>query len=76
MNAPSTYFFVPAGQARSVVSSNPATAAAVISVLISCTTSLMISAALARQEWMNPAETRAPVTSAISCWQRSTGTCW
>ena len=32
MNAPSTYFFCPAGPARSVVSSNPATCAAVISV--------------------------------------------
>ena len=39
MNAARTYFFCPAGPARSVVSSNPATCAAVISVLISFTTS-------------------------------------
>ena len=38
VNAPWTYFFSPAGPDRSVVSSNPATAAAVIRVRISRTT--------------------------------------
>ena len=76
VTAASTYFLVPAGPHRSVVSSNPATCAAVISVLISLTTSAITSAALARQEWTNPAETRAPVTSAISWAHRPTGTCW
>ena len=76
VNAPWTYFFSPAGPDRSVVSSNPATGAAVISVRISSTTSATSEAALARQEWMNPSDTSAPVTSAISCAHRSTGTCW
>src|SRR6266700_218923 len=76
VNAPSTYFFWPAGPARRVVSSNPATAAAVISALISLTTSAITSAALARHEWMNPSETWAPATSAISLRHLSTGTCW
>jgi hypothetical protein len=69
------YLLVPAGPHRSVVSSNPATAAAVINVLISFTTSPITSAAFARQEWMKPAETSAPVTSAISSAHRCTGTC-
>lgn len=51
-----TYFFRPAFPARSVVSSNPATCAAVISALISLTTSLRAPAAFRRQEWMNPSE--------------------
>ena len=76
MTAASTYFLVPAGPHRSVVSSNPATWAAVISVLISLTTSAITAAALARQEWTKPTETRAPVTSAISWAHRSAGTCW
>ena len=76
VNAPWTYFFSPAGPDRSVVSSNPATAAAVIRVRISRTTSAARDAAFARQEWMNPSDTAAPVTSAISCRHRSTGTCW
>ena len=76
MTAASTYLFCPAGPHRSVVSSNPATCAAVIRVLISLTTSAIRPAALARQECTNPAETCAPVTSAISRWHRSTGTCW
>ena len=49
---------LPGRPARSVVSSNPATCAAVISVRISLITSAASSAALRRQEWMNPAETR------------------
>jgi hypothetical protein len=53
-------FFSPAGPDRSVVSSSPATCAAVIRVRISRTTSAARSAALARQEWMNPVETPAP----------------
>ncbi len=76
VTAASTYFLVPAGPQRSVVSSNPATYAAVISVLISFTTSATTAAAFARLEWMNPAETCAPVTSAISRAHRSIGTCW
>jgi hypothetical protein len=76
VNAPCAYFFSPAGPDRSVVSSNPATVAAVIRVRISRTTSAASSAAFARHEWTNPAETAAPVTSVISCWHRSTGTCW
>ena len=76
VNAPWTYFLSPAGPDRSVVSSNPATAAAVIRVRISRTTSAARDAACRRHEWTNPAETAAPVTSAISCWHRSTGTCW
>ena len=76
MNAPWTYFFSPAGPDRSVVSSNPATAAAVIKVRISRTTSAARSAALRRHEWMNPAETSAPAMSAIRSRHRSTGTCW
>ena len=35
-----------------------------------------IDAALARQEWMNPADTSAPATSDSSSRHRSTGTCW
>ena len=76
MKAPWTYFFSPAGPDRSVVSSNPATGAAVIRARISATTSLSSDAAFARHEWTNPSETRAPVTSAISSRHRSTGTCW
>ena len=76
VKAPCTYFFCPAGPARKVVSSNPATCAAVISVLISLITPAASSAAVRRQEWMNPAETTAPVTSAISCRHRPIGTCW
>jgi len=76
VNAPWTYFFSPAGPARSVVSSNPATGAAVIRARISATTSFTSPAAFARQEWTNPSDTTAPVTSAISCRHRSTGTCW
>lgn len=76
VNAPRTYFFSRAGPDRSVVSSNPATAAAVIRVWISCTTSAAREAACYRHEWTNPAETAAPATSAISCRHRSTGTSW
>ena len=43
---------------------------------ISATTSPASDAALARHEWMNPSDTAAPATSAISCRHRSTGTCW
>ncbi|HEY6309505.1 MAG TPA: hypothetical protein VIY52_01670 [Streptosporangiaceae bacterium] len=75
VNAPCTYFVSPAGPDRSVVSSNPATGAAAIRMRISRTTSTVRDAAFARQEWMSPSETAAPVTSAISCWHRSTGTC-
>ena len=46
MNAPWTYFFSPAGPDRSVVSSNPATGAAVIRARISATTSPASDAAL------------------------------
>ena len=60
MNAPWTYFFSPAAPDRSVVSSNPTTFAAMSSVLISLTVPAAIDAALARQEWMNPADTSAP----------------
>ena len=49
VNAPCTYFFSPAGPERSVVSSNPATAAAVIRVRISRTTSAARPAACRRQ---------------------------
>ena len=76
MKAPWTYFLSPACPDRSVVSSNPATGAAVIRAPISPTTSAARDAAFARQEWMKPSETAAPVTSAISCRHRSTGTCW
>ena len=76
VNAPWTYFFSPAGPDRSVVSSNPATGAAVIRARISATTSPASDAALARHEWMNPSDTAAPAMSAISCRHRSTGTCW
>jgi hypothetical protein len=76
VTAASTYFLVPAAPQRSVISSKPATYAAVISVLISFTTSVSTSAALARQECTNPAGTSAPVTSAISRTHRSVGTCW
>ena len=76
VNAPWTYFFSPAGPDRSVVSSNPATGAAVIRVRISATTSPASDAALARHEWIKPSDTAAPATSAISCRHRSTGTCW
>ena len=76
MNAPWTYFLSPAGPDRSVVSSNPATGAAVIRARISATASAASDAAFARQEWMKPSETPAPLTSAISCRHRSTGTCW
>ena len=43
---------------------------------ISLTTSAASSAALRRQEWMNPAETCAPAASEIRPRHRSTGTCW
>jgi hypothetical protein len=76
VKAPWTYFFSPAGPDRSVVSSNPATGEAVIRARISATTSVARDAAFARHEWMNPSDTTAPVTSAISCRHRSTGTCW
>jgi hypothetical protein len=76
VNAPWTYFFSPAGPDRSVVSSKPATGDAVIRARISATTSAARDAALARHEWMNPSDTTAPVTSAISRRHRSTGTCW
>jgi hypothetical protein len=76
VNAPRTSFFSPAGPDRSVVSSNPATAAAVIRARISRTTSAARSAALRRQEWMNPADTSAPATPEIRSRHRSTGTCW
>jgi hypothetical protein len=76
VNAPCTYFFSPAGPDRSVVSSNPATGAAVIRARISAATSAARDAAFARHEWMNPSDTAAPVTSAISSRHRSTGTCW
>ena len=66
VTAARTYFLVPAGPQRSVVSSNPAAWAAVISVLISLTTSATVPAAFARQECTNPAGTCAPVTSLIS----------
>ena len=46
VNAPWTYFFSPAGPDRSVVSSNPATVAAVIRALISLTVPAAIDAAL------------------------------
>ena len=48
VNAPWTYFFSPAAPDRSVVSSNPTTLEAMISVLISFTTPAAIDAALAR----------------------------
>ena len=48
MNAPWTYFFSPAAPDRSVVSSNPTTLAAMISVLISFTTPAAIDAAFAQ----------------------------
>ena len=76
VNAPWTYFFSPAAPDRSVVSSNPTTLEAMISVLISFTTPAAIDAALARQEWMNPADTSAPATSDSSSRHRSTGRCW
>ena len=57
VNAPWTYFFSPACPERSVVSSNPATADAVIRVPISATTSPARLAAFARHEWMNPSDT-------------------
>ena len=76
MNAPWTYFFSPAGPDRSVVSSNPATGAAAISVRISRTASFTSPAALPRQEWMNPADSTPPVRSAIRNPARSTGRCW
>src|SRR6266851_5171844 len=61
VNAPWTYFFSPAGPDRSVVSSNPATADAVIRARISATTSPARPAALTRHEWMNPSDTPAPL---------------
>jgi hypothetical protein len=76
VKAPWTYFLSPAGPDRSVVSSNPATGAAAISVRISRTASLTSPAALPRQECTNPADTTPPVRSAISACARSTGTCW
>ena len=77
VNAPWTYFFSPAGPDRSVVSSNPATGAAVIRARISAHHLRgQATRPCARQEWMNPSDTAAPVTSAISCRHRSTGTCW
>jgi hypothetical protein len=57
VKAPWTYFLPPAGPDRSVVSSNPATGAAVIRARISPTTSAARDAAFARQEWMKPSET-------------------
>ena len=59
VNAPWTYFLSPAGPDRSVVSSNPATGAAAISVRISRTASLTSPAAFPRQEWTNPADSDA-----------------
>jgi hypothetical protein len=76
VKAPSTYFFCPAGPARSVVSSNPATRAAVTSAAISLITPDTRSVAVRRQEWMNPVETAAPATSPIRSRHRSMGTCW
>ena len=76
VNAPWTYFFSPACPDRSVVSSNPATGAAAISVRISRTGSLTRPAALRRREWTNPADSTPPVRSAIRNCARSTGTCW
>src|SRR5271166_4129114 len=60
VNAPWTYFCSPAAPDRSVVSSNPATFAAMSSVLISLTVPAAMDVAFARQEWMNPADTSAP----------------
>ena len=54
VNAPWTYFFSPAGPDRSVVSSNPATAAAVIRVRISRTTSAARTAACAQARMDEP----------------------
>ena len=58
-----------------MVSSNPATGEAVISARVSATTPLARDAAFARHERMNPSDTAAPVTPAISRRHRSTGTC-
>ena len=76
MKAPWTYFWSPADPDRSVVSSNPATTAVVIRARINRTTSAASDAAVARQEWTNPSDTRAPITPAISCRHRRTGTYW
>jgi hypothetical protein len=53
-----------AGAQRGLV--EPGDRAAVIRARISATTLAARDAAVARQEWMNPSETTAPVTSAIS----------
>ena len=71
VNAPWTYFFSPAAPDRSVVSSNPTTLEAMISVLISFTTPRP-STRPCGQEWMNPADTSAPATSDSSSRHRST----
>jgi hypothetical protein len=59
-----------------VVSSSPATWAAVIAALIKSTTSTIAAAVRASIPWMNPVDGLAPVRSATSHPQRSTGTCW
>ena len=59
-----------------LVSSTPITAASVISVLISFSTSPRASAARATCALTHPVDGAAPVRSAISWAARSTGTCW
>jgi hypothetical protein len=59
-----------------VVSPNPATGEAAISVRISRTASFTSPAVFRRQERTNPAGSTPPARSSIRNCARSTGTCW
>src|SRR5260370_1130372 len=74
VNAPWTYFFSPAGPDRSVVSSNPATAEAVVRARVSPTPSAARDAAPARHRGMNPPDTAGPAPSGVSSPHPSPGT--
>ena len=66
MNAPCTYFFSPACL-TAASSRRTRHGSGGDQARISRTTSAVRDDAFARQEWTNPSDTAAPVTSAISC---------